>query len=148
MARRKVVRISMGYLGWPGVWEGIDQLLAAANAGTDVDGISLNWYLEGIGAGVRGWSGGSMPWDTNTAFNNLAALVHAGCVWLRHCPECTYWFIAKKKTQHTCRQVECQTAYKKAEARRRAAKSRCIEHEHQRRARVAVSQKTVHRGTR
>lgn len=139
MARPPVVRnfVTSPHVTIEGWKERFMDLVAAANRGdTTADG-----ELEAIAAGVYASYTTWMSRDTQATRNNLGACVRAGVCSLRRCPECTLWFLAFKKTQHTCRRLECRTAYRKADARRRAAKSRQTpgarrERELQRRPRV------------
>src|SRR5580765_5368924 len=109
-------------------WEGrFSQILVAANDRTAT--AEIDDVLEAIAAGLAP----VLPRDsTMTAWTfvtlrNLAAYVRAGALSLQRCPECRRWFLAVKKTQHTCARSVCRTAYKMAEARRRARRSREIE---------------------
>jgi hypothetical protein len=138
MARPLVIRgVTFTYEGRI-AWEEIARLLAAANAGTTTPDIDA--ALEAVAAGaVYGIHTTWLPRETQTALNNLGAHVRAGACSIRRCPECTVWFLAFKKTQHTCRRSECRAAYKKADARHRAAASRRIERERQRIERARVT---------
>jgi hypothetical protein len=132
MARSTVIRgvIFPGRIAWEGR---IAELLAAANGRTTLGGMALQPTTPEIDDAIEAIASGHAPVlapdSTMTAWtwitlHNWYARVHVGLLQPRRCPVCQDWFLAFKKTQHTCRRLKCRTDYKKADVRQRVARNR------------------------
>ena len=121
------------------LWAGVDRLLVEANQHPFSEPQSprlareLHRAFTLVSAGSPG-SFQSWPVWAAVAFTNLVSIVKWGGFYLRRCPTCDNWFLARHAGRRTCYRKPCQNAL----AAKRQAKARRKEQAEQRRARVTV----------